>query len=261
MDRLDVEEVTARVATRAAICAREVEEYLADPPGLYDSAEPSTQKRILQALFERVEVLGPNQLWLVPSAEAEARGLGPLFTGAFRTKVRQSGRGEEGLAPSIPTSVSTSSGSCRIGRDRSFCRLIVRHRDYPCVDHRYRRSRHAPMALSSAPLADGDVEAVVHAVNAFYDGFDLYPRQTPAGLVGSLAPTSLGEVIRQYRRGDRPSTPSRRGSAARAQRAGGAVVPPLPGRAPMRKGQQEGSTPEGSTLLARSARRCRLMSS
>ena len=150
MDRLDVEEVTARVATRAAICAREVEEYLADLPGLYDSAEPSTQKRILQALFERVEVLGPNQLWLVPSAEAEARGLGPLFTGAFRTKVRQSGRGEEGLAPSIPTSVSTSSGSCRIGRDRSFCRLIVRHRDYPCVDHRYRRSRHAPMTRSSA---------------------------------------------------------------------------------------------------------------
>lgn len=49
------------------------------------------------------------------------------------------------------------------------------------------------------PLADGDVEAVVHAMNAFYDGFDLYPRQTPARLAASLAPTSLGEAIRQYR--------------------------------------------------------------
>jgi hypothetical protein len=42
----------------------------------------------------RVEVLGPNQLWLIPSAEAEARGPGPLFAGEFRVNVRQSGRGE-----------------------------------------------------------------------------------------------------------------------------------------------------------------------
>ena len=48
----------------------------------------------LQALLEKVEVLGPNQLWLHPSAEAQAPGLGPLSTGEFRTKVRQSGRGE-----------------------------------------------------------------------------------------------------------------------------------------------------------------------
>jgi hypothetical protein len=39
-------------------------------------------------------VLGPNRLWLHPSPEAEARGLGPLFTGEFRTKVGQNGRGE-----------------------------------------------------------------------------------------------------------------------------------------------------------------------
>ena len=73
-------------------------DYLADLPGLYDAAERATRKRILQALFERVEVLGPNQLWLVPSAEAEARGLGPLFTGEFHTKVRQTGRGERASA-------------------------------------------------------------------------------------------------------------------------------------------------------------------
>ena len=94
MDRLNGEEVTARVATRAAVSAREVEEYLADLPGLYDAAEPATQKRMLQALFERIEVLGSNRVWLVPSTEAEERGLGPLFTGEFRTKVRQTGRGE-----------------------------------------------------------------------------------------------------------------------------------------------------------------------
>ena len=93
-DRLDTEEAGARSAASAAVNAREVADYLADLPGLYDAAEPATRKRILQALFERVEVLGPNQLWLVPSAEAEARGLGPLFTGEFHTKVRQTGRGE-----------------------------------------------------------------------------------------------------------------------------------------------------------------------
>ncbi len=93
-ERLDAEEEGARSAASAAVNAREVADYLADLPGLYDAAEPATKKRILQALFARVEVLGPNQLWLVPSAEAEARGLGPLFTGEFRTKVRQTGRGE-----------------------------------------------------------------------------------------------------------------------------------------------------------------------
>ena len=49
------------------------------------------------------------------------------------------------------------------------------------------------------PMVDGDLEQVVEAVNAFYDGFDLYPRQTPAGLASALAPTPLGETIRHYR--------------------------------------------------------------
>jgi hypothetical protein len=34
---------------------------------LYDEAEPETQKRILQSLIERVEVLGPDRLWNYPS--------------------------------------------------------------------------------------------------------------------------------------------------------------------------------------------------
>jgi DNA invertase Pin-like site-specific DNA recombinase len=93
-DGLDREEEAARAASSVAVNAQEVADYLADLPGLFDAAEPATQKRILQALFQRVEVLGPNQLWLFPSAEAEARGLGPLFAGEFRTNVRQCGRGE-----------------------------------------------------------------------------------------------------------------------------------------------------------------------
>ena len=36
-------------------------------------------------------------------------------------------------------------------------------------------------------------------MNAYYEGFDLYPRQTAAELAASLASTSLGEAIRQYR--------------------------------------------------------------
>ena len=48
-------------------------------------------------------------------------------------------------------------------------------------------------------LADEETEAVVDAMNAFYEGFELFPRQTPVTLAASLAPTSLGETIRTYR--------------------------------------------------------------
>jgi hypothetical protein len=94
MERLDSDEALARSAVNAAVSAHEVAEYLADLLALYDDAEPGTQKRILQSLFAKVEVLGPGQLWIHPSDEAEARGLGPLFAGEFRTKVGQTGRGE-----------------------------------------------------------------------------------------------------------------------------------------------------------------------
>jgi GNAT superfamily N-acetyltransferase len=57
----------------------------------------------------------------------------------------------------------------------------------------------AAEGLLVRPLAEGDVEAVVDAVNVFYEGFDLFPLQTPDGFMASLAPTSLGETIRSYR--------------------------------------------------------------
>lgn len=49
------------------------------------------------------------------------------------------------------------------------------------------------------PIEEGDISAVVDAVNAFHDGYDLYPRQTPSLLNAALAPTAIGEPIRHYR--------------------------------------------------------------
>ena len=54
--------------------SHEVAESLASLQRLFADAEPATQHRIVQALFEQVEVLGPNEVWLYPSVEAEARG-------------------------------------------------------------------------------------------------------------------------------------------------------------------------------------------
>jgi GNAT superfamily N-acetyltransferase len=53
--------------------------------------------------------------------------------------------------------------------------------------------------LAIRPVADGDLEAVVDALNTFYASYDMVPRQTPARFAAALAPTRLGEPIRQYR--------------------------------------------------------------
>jgi hypothetical protein len=54
------------------VTAREVAESLADLQSLFADAEPVTQHKIVQALFEQVDVLGPSEVWLYPSVEAEA---------------------------------------------------------------------------------------------------------------------------------------------------------------------------------------------
>jgi hypothetical protein len=69
-------------------------ESFADLQSLFPAAEPATQHRIVQALFEQVEVLGPTQVWLYPSLEAEARGWAAAMRGEFRVEVRKTGRGE-----------------------------------------------------------------------------------------------------------------------------------------------------------------------
>ena len=71
-----------------------IAESLADLQTLYTDAEPATQHRIVQALFEQVEVLGPNEVWLYPSVEAEARGWAAAMSGEFRVEERKTGRGE-----------------------------------------------------------------------------------------------------------------------------------------------------------------------
>ena len=49
------------------------------------------------------------------------------------------------------------------------------------------------------PIEVGDLEQVVEAINAFYAGFHLFPRQTAERLSASLAPTAIGVPIRRYR--------------------------------------------------------------
>lgn len=93
MARLDRDEAQARASAQPP-SAVDVATHLADMLRLYGGAAPETQRRIVQALFERVEVLGPNEVWLVPSEEAIARGWAAAMSGEFRVELRQSGRGE-----------------------------------------------------------------------------------------------------------------------------------------------------------------------
>jgi len=74
--------------------AREVVETLQDLCGLYLTAKPETQRRIVQSLVQKMEVSGVSDVWLYPSDEAVSRGWGPAFTGEFRCSIGQYGRGE-----------------------------------------------------------------------------------------------------------------------------------------------------------------------
>jgi hypothetical protein len=51
-------------------------------------------------------------------------------------------------------------------------------------------------------LEERDVGAVIESLDAFYAGYDLYPKITPERLAALLAPTTLGPSIRQYRVAD-----------------------------------------------------------
>jgi hypothetical protein len=48
----------------------------------------------MRSSFEKVEVLGPTELWLHPSVEAEERGWAAAMSGEFVVEMRQTGRGE-----------------------------------------------------------------------------------------------------------------------------------------------------------------------
>jgi len=97
-DRLAQEEAVVEAAAREPESALTVAEVLADLRGMYDDAEPETKHRIAQALFDKAEVLGPTEVWLHPSIEAEERGWAAAMSGEFRVELRQTGRGERARA-------------------------------------------------------------------------------------------------------------------------------------------------------------------
>jgi hypothetical protein len=73
-------------------------------------AEPRTQQRIAQALFKSVDVLGPLQVWVHPSEEAEAHGWATAMHGEFERKVRRYGRGERTRAYTFQVAVTIVDG-------------------------------------------------------------------------------------------------------------------------------------------------------
>jgi hypothetical protein len=93
MERLDREEGEAHVADGPSLTSIEIAASIRDLQSLFADAEPATQHRIVAALFEQVEVLGPNEIWLYPSVEAEARGWAAAMAGEFRVE-STNGRGE-----------------------------------------------------------------------------------------------------------------------------------------------------------------------
>ena len=80
MARLDAEEAEVQVSPAPRLTHQAVAEALADLQLLYQRSQIGTQKRIAQALFEHVEVLGPARVWLHPSDEAVALGGPPRCT-------------------------------------------------------------------------------------------------------------------------------------------------------------------------------------
>jgi hypothetical protein len=94
MERLDRVQADAEAVEAPSLTSQEVAESLADLRLLFADAEPLTKHRIVQSLFEQVEVLGPSEVWLYPSVEAAARGWAAAMSGEFRIEERKTGRGE-----------------------------------------------------------------------------------------------------------------------------------------------------------------------
>lgn len=53
-------------------------------------------------------MLGPHQVWLYPSLEAETRGWAAAMNGEFTVKVRQTGRGERSRGEALRVKVRLS---------------------------------------------------------------------------------------------------------------------------------------------------------
>jgi hypothetical protein len=88
----------------SSLISGEIAASLRDLQSLFADAEPATQHRIVAALFEQVEVLGPSEVWFYPTVEAEARGWAAAMAGEFRVE-STNGRGERSRSFTIQATV------------------------------------------------------------------------------------------------------------------------------------------------------------
>lgn len=92
MDQLDAE-AEARATVEMPVTPGEVAHALSSMRRVFAKAEPSTQQRIAQALFGRVEVLGPLLVWCTRARQRPKDRPAPC-TASSRREVRSLGRGE-----------------------------------------------------------------------------------------------------------------------------------------------------------------------
>jgi DNA invertase Pin-like site-specific DNA recombinase len=70
MDRLDAEEQEARQPKRRLPTRDEARERLSDLPSIWRTSGPEERQRLLRSLFERIEVMGVEEVRLFPTQEA-----------------------------------------------------------------------------------------------------------------------------------------------------------------------------------------------
>lgn len=111
MARLDAEEAAAReIPPRPPLDAAAAAEYLRDLERLWADA-PSSRRRLAEALFERIEVLGLRRIRVTPTPEAIATGLAEAFTasaGGWSEPGRSRARSNRllvRLVPGVTTSI------------------------------------------------------------------------------------------------------------------------------------------------------------
>jgi DNA invertase Pin-like site-specific DNA recombinase len=100
MGRLDAEEDQIRsVEPIQSLSADEIRSYLENLRTWWDDADPDDRQAVAESLFQRWSVLGPDQIVIEATPEAQARGLPAAFGPGINEMV-----GARGLEP--PTSAS-----------------------------------------------------------------------------------------------------------------------------------------------------------
>ena len=92
MTMLDGQEAAAKEVRPVEMPANEVADRLRDLPGVWDAA-PASRKAIAESLFERIDVLGLQQMRIAPTQAAIAHGLAEVWGRSVGY-----GRGERGWA-------------------------------------------------------------------------------------------------------------------------------------------------------------------